>query len=150
MGEFDRDLYRLREAGLALQLADRYRLVFVAILWTLLLALGHLGGFWDGAAQGAFIGSLPALWFGRPMRMQVRGRADWIRAEALLRRGHRDAGGRWVPRLPRWAYFDSQVVRYTDGRIIGPFVTLHRLQAMLVRAQDDASDRASGEDREDG
>ena len=125
-------IYVVRTASLSHQLSDRPKLVFFAVLLLLEFWVYRQGGIWRSVALGAFVGMIPSVWFGVAAVIDVQGDADWIRAQQWLERtGHRKAGAAWVPPMPRWAYFNTQIVRYADGRIYGPRLLLKRLRDVL-------------------
>jgi hypothetical protein len=131
-------MYEIHGMPLRQQLRGRYRVGFFALLAGLVaLACGLLhqvARVPAGSAAvliGAYAGLLPSLWQGTPACMSVTV-SDLPRIDAWLARRHvRDARG-WVPRLPRMLYFDSQIVRYGAGCVVGPRITLRKLRSVLL------------------
>ncbi len=126
--------YAIRIESLSRQLSDTPKLMFFLVLWALMgLAFLKGGGVWRAGAIGGFFGTLPSLRLGLAASIAVQGNADWSRAEQWLERtGHCRKGAAWAPPLPRLLYFNTQIVRYADGRIHGPLVLLRRLRKVLL------------------
>lgn len=127
------DTYVVRTESLSRQWSDQPKLLFFVGMIALEFWIYQRGGVWRSAALGAFVGMLPSARCGLASSMAVQGEADWVRAEQWLQRtGHRRDGAAWVPPLPRWLYFNTQIVRYADGRIFGPRLLLKRLRDVLL------------------
>lgn len=113
------------------QLHDTYRVLFFPI--TLAITAWVVWYFnWPSVViLGAGIGMLPSYHVGTPSQMAIERGDITIIDGWLAAHGHaRDARG-WVPRLPRIAYFDSQIVHYIDDAVIGPRLVLRKLQPVL-------------------
>ena len=144
-GSSQPDMYVIRLKGLSRQLSDRARIVYFGVFYSVLLASllastrgGSLHPLWHGATIGAFIGTLPSLWLGSVASMPVMGARDWARAGIYLKgHRHRLEGRAWIPDLRRWMYFNSQIVRYEDGCIIGPIETLKKLRRVLAAGDEE-------------
>lgn len=67
--------------------------------------------------------------------MQVNCARDLATIDAWMARyGYVQDERGWVPGLPRWLYFDGQIVRYRGDTVIDPMRTLHHLRWMLMKS----------------
>lgn len=120
--------------SLGYTLNDSYRWLFVLAVWGIGVAIYFLA---DSKAapdigMGFVAGTLPALWYGMPCKMELAGRGEILCAESYL--ASRDFiynDGIWSPRLPRMLYFNSQRLVISDGHIVGPMLTLTRIRKLI-------------------
>lgn len=113
------------------QLRDTYRVLFFPVaLAVFAIATRYFHWPWV-VVIGAGAGMIPSYRLGTSSRMAIApGDADLIDRWLAVRLHARDARG-WAPKLPRIAYFDSQIVHYQGDAVIGPLITLRKLRKAL-------------------
>lgn len=125
---------RIHFMSLRYTLNDSYRWLFALAVWGIGVAIYFLSDSKAAPdiAMGFVAGTLPALWYGMPCKMELADRHEVICVESYLEsRNFICNDGIWSPRLPRMLYFNSQRLEISDGHIFGPMLVLTRIRKLI-------------------
>jgi hypothetical protein len=127
-------MYKIKLCDLKSQLSDGYKNIFFAAFFFLLI-LGIFGSestFVKVICIGGVCGAIPSLWLGLSCEMRIRGQGDRLRIESYLSgHFHVKRESDWAPKLPQYARFKSQSVKFAGELVVGPRVTVERLKTLL-------------------